>query len=790
MLAAAVAGDYVYAIGGLTVSTGTSSVERALINADGSLGSWQLTTSMTTPRNGLAAVAVGGYIYALGGHDGGSLSSVERALINADGSLGPWQLTTSMTTARHEFGAASSGGYIYAVGGAGGTAGMSSVERAATNPDGSSGTWQPVASMNSSRYALAGVVVGNYLYALGGRSYLENDLHSNRVERAEISPVSITSLSPAVIPAEKTSTITLAGANFLPIPTLQLGDAVTPAVRFVSTTMLTTTIPAGMAGGHYNATLTNADGRVVSLADALYVDGTTPTAEGLVINQGALNTASITVTLTVTVTDSADEPSGMSFSNDGTSWGDWRTYETSGIWELSSGHGMKTVYGRFRDAAGHVSQVVSDSISLTLATVQFSDNAYSVGEAANTPTLTVTLSGASDLPVTVDYATADGTATAGSDFTATSGTLAFAPGVSSQTFSVPIIYDPTDEPMETVTLTLSNPVGAALGTPVSATLMIVDSGPPTPGALTINDGALSSTATSVTLRLSVVDAIGVADMSFSNDGRSWGSWQSYSTSADWELSNGDGMKTVYGRFLDTAGNAPSVALDMILLDSAAGTDYGFTINDGALFTNQTGVTLKIGARQGTARMLVSNDGGFAGATWEPYDSRKAWQITQYGNYVIPRVVYVKYSDLDGAVSGAYQDDIVLDVNAPTGSVDAVPGVSGNGLDVPSVGTSTDPGDIKAAGLYSHTVYLPATLRCYPPLPTGPANVTLELSATDDVSGVADMMISNQADFFCESWETYATRKGWYVPEGTTTIYVKFRDNAGNVSDVATDTITR
>ena len=69
-------------------------------------------------------------------------------------------------------------------------------------------------------------------------------------------------------------------------------------------------------------------------------------------------------------------------------------------------------------------------------------------------------------------------------------------------------------------------------------------------------------------------------------------------------------------------------------------------------------------------------------------------------------------------------------------------------------------------------------------------MVLRLSAQDDVSGVADMMISNQASFSSAVWETYVTPKDWYVPQGaTTTVYVKFRDHAGNVSEVATDSVT-
>ena len=73
---------------------------------------------------------------------------------------------------------------------------------------------------------------------------------------------------------------------------------------------------------------------------------------------------------------------------------------------------------------------------------------------------TVTLSRAASRPVTVDYATSDGTATAGADYTATSGTLTFAAGASSQTVSVPVLDDIHDDDGETFTLTFSNPSGA------------------------------------------------------------------------------------------------------------------------------------------------------------------------------------------------------------------------------------------------------------------------------------------------------------------------------------------
>lgn len=72
---------------------------------------------------------------------------------------------------------------------------------------------------------------------------------------------------------------------------------------------------------------------------------------------------------------------------------------------------------------------------------------------------TVTMSRASSETVTVDYATSDGTATAGADYTSTSGTLTLAAGATEGTVSVPVLDDSINEGSESFTLTLSNPSG-------------------------------------------------------------------------------------------------------------------------------------------------------------------------------------------------------------------------------------------------------------------------------------------------------------------------------------------
>lgn len=109
-----------------------------------------------------------------------------------------------------------------------------------------------------------------------------------------------------------------------------------------------------------------------------------------------------------------------------------------------------------------------------LSAVQFSATSFEVNESQGTATVTVALDQASASPVSVNYTTMDGSATAGSDYAATSGTLTFAAGETSKTFTVTILNDSVAEGDETVGLMLSSPSGAVLGTPSAAPLTIHD----------------------------------------------------------------------------------------------------------------------------------------------------------------------------------------------------------------------------------------------------------------------------------------------------------------------------
>jgi hypothetical protein len=102
--------------------------------------------------------------------------------------------------------------------------------------------------------------------------------------------------------------------------------------------------------------------------------------------------------------------------------------------------------------------------AVTQPTVSIGDIARAEGTGGTTQfSFTITLSSASTSSVSVAYSTADGTATAGSDFTATSGVLTFAPGETQKTVVVDVIGDTALEPNEAFFVNLGSPTNAVLG---------------------------------------------------------------------------------------------------------------------------------------------------------------------------------------------------------------------------------------------------------------------------------------------------------------------------------------
>lgn len=181
---------YVYAVGGGNGPNGHNllrSVERAALLPDGGLGPWRREAQqLNLPRRCAKVMVIGDHLYAFGGFGGTLLDTVERARINADGSLGAWEvLPERFTSTRYIHAMAETPQAVYALGGhadEGGT-GNAGVEYAAITAGGQVGKWRGAAPLKHGRYGLGAVTHGGYVYALGG---LSGATFYDAVERSRI----------------------------------------------------------------------------------------------------------------------------------------------------------------------------------------------------------------------------------------------------------------------------------------------------------------------------------------------------------------------------------------------------------------------------------------------------------------------------------------------------------------------------------------------------------------------------------------------------------------------------
>jgi hypothetical protein len=157
------------------------------------------------------------------------------------------------------------------------------------------------------------------------------------------------------------------------------------------------------------------------------------------------------------------------------------------------------------------------------------------GNSGQSPaTITVVLSNQSLVPVTVDYTTVDGTATAGADYVASSGTVSFVPGDTSEPISIPILGDTLAEANEHFTVVLSNPSNATIAAVPGGDITIADDDPPeisiAPSAtITEGNAGTSNIAVAVTLSQTHTESV----------------WVTYKTS--------DGTATAGSDYINTTG---------------------------------------------------------------------------------------------------------------------------------------------------------------------------------------------------------------------------------------------
>ncbi|WP_156152372.1 hypothetical protein [Flammeovirga sp. OC4] len=212
---------------------------------------------------------------------------------------------------------------------------------------------------------------------------------------------------------------------------------------------------------------------------------------------------------------------------------------------------------------------------------------------------------------------------------------------------------------------------------------------------------------------------------------------------EWDLAPGDdGKRKIYARYRDQAGNITSVVTDEIIVDRTAPFGGKITINDGEKISNRQDhqVNLSFFCRQADS-MIVAQSSNFEGGEWIPYVTKKTYKVSE-GDGI--KQVFVKYKDVAGNQTQTYSSSISFDTNAPK-----------------NISLTIDQG-----AEFTN-------------------NINKLVSLNIDGDDAAMMMISNKSSFQGAHWQQLKPSiNEWKLngeADGMKYVYVKFKDEAGNIS---------
>ena len=218
---------------------------------------------------------------------------------------------------------------------------------------------------------------------------------------------------------------------------------------------------------------------------------------------------------------------------------------------------------------------------------------------------------------------------------------------------------------------------------------------------------------------------------------------------DWTLhGNLDGKRMVFAKFRDAAGNVSDVVHDEVHIDSQAPVRQAVVINNGNEVSTDSLGNVSLGVTAvGAFEMMLSNTKDFSDADWQKFQARINWKLPAGDGM---HTVFAKFKDKAGNLTEVVSDDI---------SVDATPPLEGN-----LIINEGDEVSRQIDGI-----------------------IELSIKASD-----ADMMlISNNKTFKGSRWQPYEELiTDWRITgsNGKKRVYIKFRDEAGNVSTVHSDDI--
>ena len=287
-----------------------------------------------------------------------------------------------------------------------------------------------------------------------------------------------------------------------------------------------------------------------ALGNSFSYDAQPPKLISIVINNGDEFTNSTAVILSLQAEDCDSGLDQMSFSTNGIEMSAWEPFASERFFTLPPMDGDKVVYFRARDSVGNIAESISNTIFFdSTPPHQLSMIINENSKYTNSSSVRLNLaamdsgSGLNKMSFSTDMIT----------------WTAWQPFESERTFALHF----TDGE-QTIYFRVSDNVGN-IAEPISSSI-ILDTLPPHSLSLHINNGAFETNSTIVTLQLHAQDdTSGINQMSFSTDGETWTAWEPYDYERSFPLPPDNGVKTVYFKVKDYAGNIANPAFSKIML---------------------------------------------------------------------------------------------------------------------------------------------------------------------------------------------------------------------------------
>ncbi len=440
---------------------------------------------------------------------------------------------------------------------------------------------------------------------------------------------------------------------------------------------------------------------------ALAYDGAPPTAT-LTVNYGLTVTHQISVHLGIAAGDEGSGVAYMRLSNDNRTWSDWAGFTPETRWKIpNQGRHWHRVYLQVADGVGNPSAVVSDTVFLDVNAPRPRSETYWLWE----------------------------------DLLASGG------GIVTTT-------------LYSMSVTLGQPVAAPVGVPTGT----VEIGSPSYTLI----GGYQAAAQAAPIFAPVGDIYTQTGRIVAGGGTGAAPLESESHNMWGTLGQPGYLGTIsstnyllFSGFWGGAGNnyEPPVPPSPPLPEPPPPECefYSLAVAGDAPFTSSPEVTLTL-CGPDPVEVMLSHTEDFGGTVWQPYTRTVTWTLEISGTSVQPRFVYARFHDGQGAVHGDFVDDIIYDPNATAGQA---------AFDLSDLLTGTQ------------------TLLGARPLHSTNEDMTeLFLSALDDSSGLAEIQVSERPDFWDVEWQPYSAIVPITLSSGESrviTTYVRFRDQAGNVS---------